>query len=74
MRVMPRELSTRSMILSPARGEKKDGLPQCDSNFSVELVTGICHTVPEAVADLAHKLSHVRAAADEMGVKLWASE
>ncbi|MFS0320284.1 glutamate--cysteine ligase [Corynebacterium striatum] len=40
---------------------------------TVELVTGICHTVPEAVADLAHKLSHVRAAADEMGVKLWAS-
>lgn len=40
---------------------------------TVELVTGICHTVPEAVADLAYKLSHVRAAADEMGVKLWAS-
>lgn len=40
---------------------------------TVELVTGICRTVPEAVADLAHKLSHVRAAADEMGVKLWAS-
>lgn len=40
---------------------------------TVELVTGICHTVPEAVADLAHKLSHARAAADEMGVKLWAS-
>lgn len=40
---------------------------------TVELVTGICHTVPEAVADLAHNLSHVRAAADEMGVKLWAS-
>ena len=40
---------------------------------TVELVTGICHTVPEAIADLAHKLEHVRAAAQEMGVALWAS-
>ena len=40
---------------------------------TVELVTGICHTVPEAIADLSHKLEHVRAAAQGMGVALWAS-
>lgn len=40
---------------------------------TVELVTGICHTVPEAIADLLHKLEHVRAAAQGMGVALWAS-
>ena len=40
---------------------------------TVELVTGITHTVPEAMADLGGTLDKVRALADEMGVKLWSS-
>ncbi|WJY90532.1 glutamate--cysteine ligase [Corynebacterium confusum] len=40
---------------------------------TVELVTGITHTVPEAMADLSGTLDKVRAVADEMGVKLWSS-
>ncbi|MGX1738105.1 glutamate--cysteine ligase [Corynebacterium flavescens] len=40
---------------------------------TVELVTGICHTVPEAIADLSSSLAPVRAAAEEMGVRLWSS-
>lgn len=40
---------------------------------TVELVTGICHTVPEAIADLSSSLAPVRAAAAEMGVRLWSS-
>lgn len=40
---------------------------------TVELVTGICDTVPEAVADLDTSLQAVVAAADELGLKVWAS-
>ena len=40
---------------------------------TVELVTGICHTVPEAIADLQNSLKVVEAAADELGVDVWAS-
>lgn len=40
---------------------------------TVELVTGICHTVPEAIADLDHSLSAVKEAADELGLNLWTS-
>ena len=40
---------------------------------TVELVTGICHTVPEAIADLQNSLNAVEAAADELGVDVWAS-
>lgn len=36
MRVIPCDVSVFSMIRSPARGEKKDGQPQCDSNFWLE--------------------------------------
>ncbi len=40
---------------------------------TVELVTGICNTVPEAIADLDHSLGFVRQAADALGLRLWAS-
>ena len=40
---------------------------------TVELVTGICYTVPEAIADLQNSLKVVEAAADEVGVDVWAS-
>ncbi|WP_293947435.1 glutamate--cysteine ligase [uncultured Corynebacterium sp.] len=40
---------------------------------TVELVTGICHTVPEATADLKNSLNAVEEAADKLGVDVWAS-
>lgn len=40
---------------------------------TVELVTGICHTVPEAIADLKNSLNAVEEAADKLGVDVWAS-
>ncbi|WP_235923162.1 glutamate--cysteine ligase [Corynebacterium lizhenjunii] len=40
---------------------------------TVELVTGVCDTVPEAIGQLAHGLDAVRAAAGELGLALWAS-
>ncbi len=40
---------------------------------TVELVTGVCRTVPEAMGDLRASLSAVREAADSMDVRLWAS-
>lgn len=40
---------------------------------TVELVTGVHHTVPEAVADLQTQLDWVREAADELGVDVWTS-
>ena len=40
---------------------------------TVELVTGVCATVPEAMGDLEASLSAVRDAADAMDVRLWAS-
>ena len=40
---------------------------------TVELVTGICHTVPEAIADLNTSLKAVEEAADKLGIDVWAS-
>lgn len=40
---------------------------------TVELVTGICDTVPEAIAELSHDLACIREAADELGVRVWGS-
>ena len=40
---------------------------------TVELVTGICHTVPEAIADLKNSLNAVEEAADKLGIDVWAS-
>mgnify|MGYP002720228180 FL=1 len=40
---------------------------------TVELVTGVCHTVPEAIADLNTSLKAVEEAADKLGVDVWAS-
>lgn len=40
---------------------------------TVELVTKICDSVPEAIDDLRNSLGHVVAAAEEMGVRPWAS-
>lgn len=38
---------------------------------TVELVTGVCHTVPEAVAELSRDLTAVREAADTLGLRVW---
>lgn len=38
---------------------------------TVELVTGVCHTVPEAMADLRATLEHVVPAADQLGLDLF---
>lgn len=40
---------------------------------TVELVTGICDDVPEAVADLDRSLTAVKEAADQLGIRLWGS-
>lgn len=40
---------------------------------TVELVTGVCRTVPEAIGQLAHATGVVQAAADSLGLRLWAS-
>lgn len=40
---------------------------------TVELVTGVCDDVPQAIADLEAQLRIVRAAADAVGVDLWSS-
>ena len=40
---------------------------------TVELVTGICHTVPEVIADLNISLKAVEEAADKLGIDVWAS-
>ncbi|MDK4232462.1 glutamate--cysteine ligase [Corynebacterium accolens] len=40
---------------------------------TVELVTGICTTVPEAMAELETSLAAVEEAADKLGIDVWAS-
>ncbi|WIM70710.1 glutamate--cysteine ligase [Corynebacterium suedekumii] len=40
---------------------------------TVELVTGVHDTVPEAIDELAHDLACVKEAADSLGLRLWAS-
>lgn len=40
---------------------------------TVELVTGICDSTPQAVAELHDGLNAVQEAADELGLKLWSS-
>lgn len=40
---------------------------------TIELVTGVCDTVPQAVSELAHDLACVREAAQELGVRVWGS-
>ena len=37
---------------------------------TVELVTGVCDTVPEAVAELSHDLDALKEAADSLGLRL----
>lgn len=40
---------------------------------TVELVTGVCDSVPQIVAELGHDLDAVREAAGKLGLKLWGS-
>ncbi|MBC3185733.1 glutamate--cysteine ligase [Corynebacterium sp. zg-331] len=40
---------------------------------TVELVTGVCETVPQAVAELAHGAAAVHAAARHLGLRVWSS-
>ena len=40
---------------------------------TVELVTGICDSVPEAIAELSHDLDALKEAADQLGLRLWTS-
>ena len=40
---------------------------------TVELVTGICHDVPEGIGDLAESMGHVMRAADRLGLDLFSA-
>ena len=40
---------------------------------TIELVTGICDTIPQAVAELDRDLAVIRQAAEQHGLLLWAS-
>lgn len=40
---------------------------------TVELVTGVCDTVPEAVSELSHDLDALKEAANSLGLRLWTS-
>ncbi len=40
---------------------------------TVELVTGVCDTVPQAIEELSHDLACVQEAAAELGVRVWGS-
>ena len=40
---------------------------------TVELVTGVCDSVPQIVAELGHDLAAVRESAGKLGLKLWGS-
>ena len=39
-------------------------------NNTVELVTGVCHTVPEIIADLSESLGRLRKITDDLGLEL----
>jgi len=62
------------------RAEERTGLPRGGPRVhqellrnTVEVVTGVCHTVAEAVADLRGSLTTVRGAADELGIDLYSA-
>lgn len=40
---------------------------------TVELVTGVCRDVPEAIAELDHDLQAIKAVAADLGLRLWSS-
>lgn len=75
-------IDPRTRDLVPRGGELVDKVHQTHPDVhlekeflqnTVELVTGVCDTVPEAMADLERSLEAVREAAAEMGVDLWSS-
>jgi carboxylate-amine ligase len=55
------------------RAAKGPGLHRELLRNTVELVTGVCETVPEAMADLADTLRFVRPIADSLGVDLYSA-
>lgn len=63
-------------VLAAVRPDGADGHPQIHRELllnTVELVTGVCRTVPEAVHDLRGSLDEVRAAAEPRGVEVFSA-
>jgi carboxylate-amine ligase len=63
-------------VLAAVRPEGADGHPQIHRELllnTVELVTGVCSTVPQAAQDLSASLDEVRAAAEPMGVQVFSA-
>ncbi|MEN1678697.1 MAG: YbdK family carboxylate-amine ligase [Planctomycetota bacterium] len=75
------ELQRRATPPAPLAGEKQSddryvvddqlGLKPELMQSVVEVVTGVCHTVGEAEADLRGKVARVQAACDKLGLGLW---
>jgi glutamate---cysteine ligase / carboxylate-amine ligase len=60
-------------VLEAVRPDGQDAHPRIHPELllnTVELVTGICATVPEAVADLQRSLEEVRAVTDPRGIEV----
>jgi carboxylate-amine ligase len=63
-------------VLAAVRPAGADGHPQIHRELllnTVELVTGVCATVPQAVQDLSASLDEVRAAAEPLGVQVFSA-
>jgi carboxylate-amine ligase len=63
-------------VLAAVRPDGAEAHPQIHRELllnTVELVTGVCSTVPEAARDLSASLHEVRAAAEPMGVDVFSS-
>ncbi|MBV7293624.1 glutamate--cysteine ligase [Corynebacterium sp. TAE3-ERU16] len=70
-----RDLTPRAADMIKLMSARRPDL-QLEPEFlknTVEMVTGVCHTVPEAVAELSSGLDSLRECADEMGVRLWSA-
>ncbi|MEZ2122710.1 MULTISPECIES: glutamate--cysteine ligase [unclassified Corynebacterium] len=70
-----RDLTPRSSDMIELMSKKRPDL-QVEPEFlknTVEMVTGVCHTVPEAVAELGSGLDSLHESAGELGVRLWSA-
>ena len=66
--------SVAQRILDTVRPEGHDEHPKIKQELllnTVEIITGVCHTVAEAAADLSESLEAVRSVTDPLGVELF---
>ena len=56
-----------SRVANAQQGDVKHELMQC----CIEVISGVCHTIPEARSDLATKLKMVEQGADSENLALW---